>query len=112
MKTECGYKDKTLLDADVVILATCFVCEKKLHNIFRSKRFEEIIVGSPDSVFPIYRGEYSESITNLFTSEMRSRWLAELLDGKFKLPAVKEMESEVAECDALVIIIFFSVLFI
>ncbi|CAI0469142.1 unnamed protein product [Linum tenue] len=112
IKVEGGDKEEPPLDVDVVILATGFIGEKKLQNIFGSKRFGEIVVGSPDGVVPLYRGcvppripqlavlGYSESITNLFTSEMRSRWLAELLDGKFKLPAIKEMESEAAEWDA------------
>lgn len=41
----------------------------------------------------------SESITNLFTSEMRCRWIMELLDGKFKVPSFKEMEKDIKEWD-------------
>lgn len=42
---------------------------------------------------------FSESISNLFTSEMRSRWVAELLDGTFKMPSIKEMEEDVKKWD-------------
>ncbi|CAI0469141.1 unnamed protein product [Linum tenue] len=100
-----------VIEADVVIFATGFRGEKKLQDIFRSKRFGEIVVGSPNAVVPLYREclppripqlavlGFSESISNLFSSEIRSRWLSELLDGKFKLPAIKEMEEEAAKWD-------------
>ncbi|CAN0845418.1 Probable flavin-containing monooxygenase 1 [Linum grandiflorum] len=99
------------LETDLVILATGFKGEKKLQDVFGSKRFREIIIGSSDTAVPLYRNcispripqlavlGFSESITNLFTSEMRCRWLAELLDGKFKLPEIKEMENEASRWD-------------
>ncbi|CAN1770722.1 Probable flavin-containing monooxygenase 1 [Linum perenne] len=101
----------TTFDADLVILATGFKGEKKLQDVFGSKRFREIIVGSSDTAVPLYRNcippripqlavlGFSESISNLFTSEMRCRWLAELLDGKFRLPEIKEMENEASRWD-------------
>ncbi|KAF7142908.1 hypothetical protein RHSIM_Rhsim05G0048400 [Rhododendron simsii] len=42
---------------------------------------------------------FSERIANLYTSETRCRWLAELLDGKFKLPSIKKMEKDIAKWD-------------
>ncbi|XVE67295.1 hypothetical protein DITRI_Ditri08aG0149200 [Diplodiscus trichospermus] len=42
---------------------------------------------------------FSESFSNLYASEIRCRWLAELLDGTFKLPSVKEMERDVRKWD-------------
>ncbi|KAJ9560708.1 hypothetical protein OSB04_005868 [Centaurea solstitialis] len=97
--------------ADIVILATGFKGIQKLQNVFVSQDFRDFIAPSPDSRVPLYREcippripqvaiiGFSESISNLFTSEMRCRWVEELLDGKFKLPSIKEMEKDISNWD-------------
>ena len=45
---------------------------------------------------------YVESVSNLHTSELRCRWLAGLLEGRFELPTVKAMGQHVEdEVDAM-----------
>ncbi|XP_034228404.1 probable flavin-containing monooxygenase 1 isoform X3 [Prunus dulcis] len=96
---------------DLVIMATGFRGEKKLKDIFVSPTLQDRIVGSPETILPLYREcihgripqlaviGFSESISNLFTSEMRCRWLSELFAGTFKLPSIKEMEKDVEKWD-------------
>ncbi|XP_059433604.1 probable flavin-containing monooxygenase 1 [Corylus avellana] len=95
------FDDDTKLEADVVILATGFDGKKKLKTIlpepFRS------LLEYPSGVMNLYRGTihplipnmafvgYIESVANLHSSELRSIWLARLVDDKFKLPSVEKM---------------------
>ncbi|XP_071703793.1 probable flavin-containing monooxygenase 1 [Rutidosis leptorrhynchoides] len=101
--------DNTQIEADVVIFATGFRGEEKLKDIFQSKMFAQLIGGSPR--LPLYREcihpqfpqlaiiGFSDCLSNLFISEMRSRWLTTLLEGAFKLPSIKDMQKDVAKWD-------------
>ncbi|KAF7837582.1 putative flavin-containing monooxygenase 1 [Senna tora] len=97
------FEDNTKLEADVVVLATGFDGKKKLKTIlpepFRS------LLEYPSGIMPLYRGTihplipnmafvgYVESVSNLHSSELRSMWLSQLVDEKFKLPSVEKMLS-------------------
>ncbi|CAN0923379.1 Probable flavin-containing monooxygenase 1 [Linum grandiflorum] len=107
-----GADHQESVGTDIVIFATGFKGEKKLRDVFGSNQFKEIIGGnSSDTVVPLYRSciapripqlavmGFSESSSNLFTTEMKCRWLAEFLDGKFKLPEIKEMEEDALRWD-------------
>ncbi|KAL7205640.1 hypothetical protein ACSBR2_018547 [Camellia fascicularis] len=99
------------LKTDMVTLATGFRGLDKLKDIFVSQTFQEQLVGSPHKTVSLYREcihpkipqlaiiGFSESISNLHTSEMRCRWLAELLAGTFKLPDIKDMEKDITKWD-------------
>ncbi|KAJ3706793.1 hypothetical protein LUZ61_010498 [Rhynchospora tenuis] len=102
-----GYNEP--LEADIVIYATGFKGDKKLQDIFQSPLLASIVAGSTETTVPLYREivhpripqlaviGYSESLSNLFISELRSKWVAEFLDGGFSLPAIKLMEENVME---------------
>ncbi|KAL0365741.1 UNVERIFIED_CONTAM: putative flavin-containing monooxygenase 1 [Sesamum angustifolium] len=95
------------LKIDLLVLATGFKGVHKLKATFTSPTFWDLM--DKDTRLPLYREcihpripqlafiGVSESIANLFTSEMTCRWLAELLDGTFKLPSITEMEEDVSQ---------------
>ncbi|KAL3532247.1 hypothetical protein ACH5RR_005768 [Cinchona calisaya] len=99
------------LKADIVILATGYRGDQKLKNIFTSPIFQNYILGPSSSTISLYRQiihpripqlaviGYSESLNNLYTLEMKCRWLAYFLDQTFQFPSTKEMEKDVAAWD-------------
>ncbi|GJM99438.1 hypothetical protein PR202_ga16534 [Eleusine coracana subsp. coracana] len=100
---------RVVVPADLVILATGFRGDQKLRDMFVSPRVKEIVAGSSDTTVPLYREcvhpripqmaviGYSDSLTNIYTSEMMAKWVARFLDGAFRLPSVRRMEQIVAE---------------
>ncbi|KAI3709281.1 hypothetical protein L2E82_39041 [Cichorium intybus] len=101
--------DDTRIEADIVIFATGFKGVEKLGDIFESSTYRMLITGSPR--VPLYREcihpripqlaiiGFSESISNIHTSEMRCKWVVALLEGAFKLPSVNEMQKDIARWD-------------
>ncbi|XP_050220002.1 probable flavin-containing monooxygenase 1 [Mercurialis annua] len=101
------FEDNTKLQADVVIFATGYNAKKKLQNIIPEPFFS--LLEYPYGVMPLYRGTihplipnmafagFIESVSNLHTAELRSIWLARLIDNKFKLPTAEKMLKQVSK---------------
>ncbi|GAA0171813.1 oxygenase [Lithospermum erythrorhizon] len=100
------------IKTELVILCTGFRGADKVRDMFMSPFFKKCITASDnDSLCQLYREMIhpripqlavvgmAESVSNLQTAEMMSRWLAELLDGNIKIPSIKDMEKNIAEWD-------------
>ncbi|BFG18032.1 hypothetical protein CerSpe_043060 [Prunus speciosa] len=100
------FEDNTKLEVDVVLLATGYEGKKKLQSVL-PEPFRSLVVDSSGTM-PLYRGTihplipnmafvgFIESVSNLHTAELRSKWLARLVDNEFKLPAVQEMLDQIS----------------
>ncbi|WCJ29930.1 Dimethylaniline monooxygenase [N-oxide-forming] 1 [Euphorbia peplus] len=92
------------LETDLVIFATGFNGEEKLKNIFSSPVFQDQIKATPSIL--LYRQilhpqipqmaiiGYNENLSALASSEMKTLWLVNFLDGNIELPCIREMEKE------------------
>ncbi|XP_030530434.1 probable flavin-containing monooxygenase 1 [Rhodamnia argentea] len=95
------FDDGSRLEADVVVFATGYDGKKKLKSIM-SEPFRSLME-FPSSIMPLYRATihplipnmaflgYVESVSNLHSAELQSKWLSHLLDEKFRLPGVENM---------------------
>jgi len=97
--------DGTEVETDLVVFGTGYDAEKKLKNLL-PEPFADVLEKSA-GVVPLYRGiihpqiphmailGYSESLSNVYSSEMRSQRLSHFLSGKFVLPSTKEIEADI-----------------
>ncbi|CAA6663270.1 unnamed protein product [Spirodela intermedia] len=114
-QTFCFHKRGVIVDdgpkpieSDLVILATGFSGREKLKDIFFSEYFRNKLE-SPSLGIPLYREcihpqvpqlaiiGYSESFSNIHSSEIRCKWLAHFLSGGLRLPSITSMEADAAE---------------
>ncbi|KAL2327389.1 hypothetical protein Fmac_020816 [Flemingia macrophylla] len=95
------------LESDIVFFATGFKGDQKIKGMFKSPIFQNYIVGTTTSTVPLYRQiihpqipqlaiiGYTEGLTNIFASEMKSLWLVHFMDGSIEVPNIRDMKKDV-----------------
>ncbi|KAI4977387.1 hypothetical protein ZWY2020_057299 [Hordeum vulgare] len=114
--------ESTLVKSDIVLLGTGFKGDQNIKNMFASKYFQRILIGSISMDVSLYRDcvhpkipqlaviGYSETYANLHTSELRAKWLAHFMDGGFRLPSVKAMHRDALEWEKFLTILSWRIL--
>ncbi|KAL2470108.1 putative flavin-containing monooxygenase 1 [Abeliophyllum distichum] len=99
------------LKTDVVIFATGYKGDEKLKNLFTCSTFQKYMMGSHNSVVPLYRQMihpripqlailgFAEGLSDLYTFEIECQWLAHFLANTFKLPSISDMEKDILNWD-------------
>uniref|UniRef100_A0ACD5W1I8 Uncharacterized protein n=1 Tax=Avena sativa TaxID=4498 RepID=A0ACD5W1I8_AVESA len=102
------------MKTDIVIFGTGYKGDEKINDMFKSKYFRSIAAGSTSTTVPLYREcihpkipqlavlGYSQSLANLYTTELRAKWLTNFMDGGFRLPSIEAMQKDVLEWEKFV----------
>ncbi|KAI3503802.1 hypothetical protein L1887_32253 [Cichorium endivia] len=89
--------DNTRIETDIVIFAIDSKAQKSSKTFSNHQHFDNLSLVHHESLFTVIG--FLEALSNLYISEMRSKWVAALLEGAFKLPRIDEMQKDIAKWD-------------